>query len=156
MCPLIITDESCRIGYRGEMQNNDLAAWLVAECERRNLSWAEASRRANVSPNTISDAVAGTSIGPKRLLALAEFFETPPESVFRMAGILPPLPDNDGASPEVQAAGAELIAVWQRIWEKDRATAEKLINIGLTQADAFEAAVNAATRHMEQQEEQTE
>lgn len=28
------------------MSTKELAAWLVSECEKRNLSWAEASRRA--------------------------------------------------------------------------------------------------------------
>ncbi len=51
----------------------------MARCEELNLSWAEASRRAGVSPNAISEIVNGTPAGVKRLSALAEYFGASPE-----------------------------------------------------------------------------
>lgn len=152
---MIVTEQSCRISYRGEMRNdNDLATWLITECEKRNLSWAEASRRANISPNTISDAVNGTSIGHKRLLALAEFFGRAPEDVFRMAGLLPPLPSsNNGLPPEIVAATLEIQEIWRRVYRMDPEAARELMMIAKIQGDAFEVAVNAALRRLEKEEQ---
>lgn len=47
------------------MTQSNLAQWLIEECEKRNLSWAEASRNAGVSPNTISQIVNGVKPGQK-------------------------------------------------------------------------------------------
>jgi transcriptional regulator with XRE-family HTH domain len=66
-----------------------IARWLVAECEARDLSWAEASRRAGVDKGTISAIVRGHQPGLETCKAFAAFFETPLEDVLRLAGHLP-------------------------------------------------------------------
>jgi transcriptional regulator with XRE-family HTH domain len=60
--------------------------------------------------------------------------------------------DDDGTHPLVAAKGAELIAVWQRVWNANPELAERLISIGLIQGHAFEAAVNAGIQHLEEEE----
>lgn len=84
------------------MTQSNLAQWLIEECEKRNLSWAEASRNAGVSPNTISQIVNGVKPGQKRLLALAEYFGASPERVFRMAGLLPDRATTDAQRAELR------------------------------------------------------
>ena len=65
----------------------------MQQCDRLNLSWTEASRRAGVAPNTISEIVGGVQPGIKRITALAEFFGASPERLLRLAGRLPPEPE---------------------------------------------------------------
>ena len=84
------------------MTQSNLAQWLIEECEKRNLSWAEASRNAGVSPNTISQIVNGVKPGQKRLSALAEYFGASPERVFRMAGLLPDRATTDAQRAELR------------------------------------------------------
>ncbi len=67
-----------------------LAEWLIQACEARNLSWAEASRRAGLSQGAISAIVRGVQPGLEICKALAAFFGVPPEEVLRMAGHLAP------------------------------------------------------------------
>lgn len=90
------------IDYSTTMSQEELAAWLMARCEELNLSWAEASRRAGVSPNAISEIVNGTPAGVKRLSALAEYFGASPERVFRMAGLLPDRATTDAQRAELR------------------------------------------------------
>jgi transcriptional regulator with XRE-family HTH domain len=71
--------------------NTQLAGWLIQACEARNLSWAEASRRAGLSQGAISAIVRGTQPGLESCKALASFFGVPAEEVLRMAGHLAPV-----------------------------------------------------------------
>ena len=120
-----------------------LADWLIAECEQRGLSWAEASRMAGLSHNTISQVVNGVPPGPKRLRALAEFFDMPPEVLFRMADLLPPKKDKNGIDPEIHAKGMELIEIWQRVKAIDAERARKIMDIAFIQGELAEAAARA-------------
>lgn len=81
---------NCGIIRQGDtVAQQQLAEWLVNECERRDLAWSVASRRVGVSPNTISEIVNGTPVGVKRILPFADLFSVPREFVLRLAGLLP-------------------------------------------------------------------
>jgi len=55
------------------MGTERLAQWLIAECARRGESYREASRKAGVANNTISEIInTGAQPGVKRLVALAQ------------------------------------------------------------------------------------
>jgi transcriptional regulator with XRE-family HTH domain len=87
--------------------NSPLADWLIQACETRNLSWAEASRRAGLSQGAISAIVRGTLPGLETCKALAAFFGVPPEDVLRMAGHLAPA--------RAQTWPPELVALVQEV-----------------------------------------
>ncbi len=60
--------------------------WLIPACEERELSWAEASRRAGLHAGAISSYVRGKQPGFDACKALANFFELPLEHVLHLAG----------------------------------------------------------------------
>jgi len=123
-------------------KENLLAAWLVEECNKRNLSWAEASRRAGVAANTISQVVNGTPAGPKRLAALAEYFDAPIEQIYQFAGLLPE-PDDPDHDPLVQRYAEELLAIWRQLRDTNPDAARRLMSITIMQAEMVLAASRA-------------
>jgi len=62
--------------------------WLIEECAARDLSWAEASRRANLDKSMISMIVRGQRPSTETCRALAAFFGVSAEHVLRLAGHL--------------------------------------------------------------------
>jgi len=120
-----------------------LAAWLVDECNKRNLSWSEASRRAGVSHNTISQIVNGVPAGPKRLVALAEYFNAPQEWVFQLAGLLPEPRTDGNIDPLVQRYVDELLSIWHELKDTDENAAQRLMGITIMQAEMLLAAIRA-------------
>jgi transcriptional regulator with XRE-family HTH domain len=80
-----------------ERELTPLAKWLAMECQARNLSWSEASRRAGLDRSTISTLMRGTHPGLETCKALAAFFGVPTEHVLRLAGHL----DNAAAAEEL-------------------------------------------------------
>ena len=132
-----------------------LREWLNDECTRRNLTWRDASVRAGVYPGAISAIMNGQRPGLEVCKALARSLGTSPEHVLRMAGHLPPLPATDnGTPPELIAAAREIQAIWRRVHRIDPEAAAELVRIAVIQGKAFELAVNAALRRLEQEEEQ--
>ena len=63
-----------------------LAEWLTAACQKRELSWAEASRRAGLHQGAISAYVRGKQPGLDACKALSSFFQVPLEYVLQLAG----------------------------------------------------------------------
>jgi len=135
------------------MDNSDrLSKWLMAQCEDQNLSWSEASRRAGLSPNSISEIVSGVKPGVKRLTALAEYFKVPREYLFQMAGLLPK-PGNNGIPAEEQARIDHIIHVWQEVAELDPGSLMRLLNVVEGQAEMAKALLEAGRRLELPQEE---
>ena len=56
----------------------------------------------------------------------------------------------DGIEPEVAAMGLELQRIWREVKAKDPEAARQLMRIAIIQAEAFQAAVNAAQRNVEE------
>lgn len=74
------------------MGQQELADWLLKQCDDRHLTATDASRRAGVAPNTISEIVNGTKPGLSRLTRLAAYFGVPTEYLLQMVGQLPAPP----------------------------------------------------------------
>ena len=94
MIPLIVC-------YNGTVE--ELRDWLNDACERRNLSWRQASIRAGINPGAISGIMNGERPGLEVCKALAQSFGTSTEYVLRLAGHLPPAPTDDDIPPELRA-----------------------------------------------------
>lgn len=72
---------------------NELIDWLNAAVEHRGWTYADVSRLGGISKSTLSSFVSGKSKpGIDLCLAIARAFREPPEKIFRLAGILPPIP----------------------------------------------------------------
>jgi len=123
-------------------KNSKIAAWLIDECNKQNLSWAEASRRAGVAQNTISQIVNGTPAGPKRLTALADYFGVPHQFIFELAGLLDPPPSED-SDPLTRRYVDELLNIWHELRDSDPDAAQRLMGITIMQAEMVLAAVRA-------------
>ena len=64
--------------------------------EERDWRQADLARRAGLSGGALSNILNDNrNPGPEVLTAIAKAFDEPPELVFRIAGILPPLPGPD-------------------------------------------------------------
>ena len=129
-----------------------LRDWLNEQCDRRNLTWRDASIRAGVYPGAISAIMNGQRPGLEVCKALARSFGTSPEHVLRMAGHLPPLPSGNGLPPDLIAQALEIQEIWRRVHAVDPTAAEELASIAIIQGKAFEVAVNAALRRLESEQ----
>jgi transcriptional regulator with XRE-family HTH domain len=141
------------IDYSTTMSQEELAAWLMARCEELNLSWAEASRRAGVSPNAISEIVNGTPAGVKRLSALADFFGVSREYVFRLAGHLRNRATTDAQRAELRRKVehiAELLA------DLPPDLQDRLADAIIVQAEASKAVFEAAERYVVEEQQSKE
>ncbi len=85
---------------------DEFLEWLRDELNESNLSQSEASRRAGLNPNAISDIVNGKvkEVSLKTCKALARQFKTPIEEVMRLAGHLDPPPKEGMALKELLEA----------------------------------------------------
>lgn len=74
--------------------------WLNAQLDARNLSQADASRRAGLNQNAISDLLTGKikAVSLRTAKALARLFGTPLPEVLRLAGHLESPVGNDDLS----------------------------------------------------------
>ena len=132
---------------------DELRDWLNEQCEKRGLTWREASIRAGVHAGAVSAIMNGQRPGLEVCKGLAQSFGTSPEHVLRLAGHLPPLPTSDnGLPPELLSMAREIQDIWRRVHEQDPEAAQELANIAVIQGRAFEIAVSAALRRLEREE----
>ena len=66
-----------------------LSDWLMANMQNHNLGTRETARRAGISHPLVSDILNGGKASLETCTVLAELFNTPPEEVLRLAGLLP-------------------------------------------------------------------
>jgi transcriptional regulator with XRE-family HTH domain len=67
--------------------------WLLKELENRSWRSADLARRAGLATGSLSNILSGNrKAGPDSCKAIAQVLGTPPEKLFRLAGLLPPLP----------------------------------------------------------------
>lgn len=119
-----------------------LRDWLNQECDRRNLSWRQASIRAGIHSGAISAIMNGERPGLEVCKALAQSFNASPEYLLRLAGHLPPLPNPNDIPDEVRERADKLVDYWLKLRAIDPPSAERLMAIAELQAEM----VLAATR----------
>jgi len=74
----------------------DFSHWLQIEREKRGWSQNELANRANIGRAIINKTESGSNDpAPKTLQALARAFGYPVEALYRIAGYLPVVPNND-------------------------------------------------------------
>jgi transcriptional regulator with XRE-family HTH domain len=67
--------------------------WLLTELNNRSWRPADLARRAGLATGSLSNILNGNRrVGPEMCKAIAQALGEPPEKVFRLAGLLPPLP----------------------------------------------------------------
>lgn len=76
--------------------SDKFANWLNERMKERGWNQSETAERANLSRTTISDFLASTApIGFEACNKLAKAFNIYPPEVFRIAGLIPPVPEKD-------------------------------------------------------------
>jgi transcriptional regulator with XRE-family HTH domain len=71
----------------------EFSAWLIEQIEECGWSQSELGRRAGLGNATVSRIVSDMRApGPDVCLAIARALREPPEKIFCLAGILPPVP----------------------------------------------------------------
>lgn len=128
---------------------SDLASlqdWLVGECERRNLSWREASLGAGLNPGAVSAVMTGIRPGLQICVSLAEYFSVPPEFVLRLAGHLPPKASDDHIPPEQRARIDHIISMWREVAQLHPDSLGVLLNVVEGQAQMAITLLEAGRR----------
>ena len=75
---------------------DELAAWIEEQLAERGWRPADLVRYGGINSGLLSRILSGTRrAGPDTCLAIARAFREPPDKVFRLAGLLPPLPGPD-------------------------------------------------------------
>ena len=91
-----------------ERATSALGQWIIEECSARDISWAEASRRAGVDKSTVSLIIRGQRPGLETCRALAALFEVPTEHVLGLAGHLEINQSQPVLSPAIRALALEV------------------------------------------------
>jgi transcriptional regulator with XRE-family HTH domain len=113
---------------------------LEEQCFQRSWSFNALTRRAGISHSVISKARGGIMPKWEACAALAEALSLPPEVVFRQAGLLAPLADQDGLALE------EWQYLLARLSPRDREELRRFarIKIELDDRAAADASASAA------------
>lgn len=87
----------------------DFSQWLRNEIARQGLSQADIARRADISPSQVSRIINATSTPSQDALsAIARALRLPPDEIYRQAGLLPPIPNNDAEIAELDHIARQL------------------------------------------------
>ena len=80
----------------------DLALWVRGELLKRAWSQIELSRRSGISQSHLARFISEErGVGEESISGLAKAFGVPPETLFRIAGLLPPIPPSNEIIKEV-------------------------------------------------------
>jgi transcriptional regulator with XRE-family HTH domain len=83
------------------MGSSEFIDWLNLELERRNWSYRELGRRASLSSGAISKVMTEAALpGWELCKRVAQALDKPPEQIFRLAGLLPPVPEKNARLQE--------------------------------------------------------
>jgi transcriptional regulator with XRE-family HTH domain len=137
------------------MDDFPLGDYIATLLEQRHLSMREASMRADLAPETISQLLRrgpSSKPRPETLLMIAEALDGDYVHMLRLAGHLPEV-DAEPTPTAVRLRAEELIAKWREIYEVDPQAAENLMRLTVVQAEAFQVAVSTR-RHAEEGEQE--
>lgn len=96
------------------MSRKLLIEWLRGEIEERGWTIRELGRRSGINPGTLSYVLNyERGAGPGFCQKIAATFGEPPEKIFRLAGLLPSV-------PELQADWEELMFYYNRLTDDER------------------------------------
>lgn len=96
----------------------ELTKWIVQQIEMNGWSMSELARRAGLSTTTISDVLAEkANPGTSFCNGVARALGVPPERVFRIAGLLPPV-----VIGQNEEKRQELDSYWVYLSEEERDT----------------------------------
>jgi transcriptional regulator with XRE-family HTH domain len=88
-----------------------LEEWLLEQIEERGWTQAELARRAGLAQSTLNRIINETrQLGPDAALAIARALGERPETVYRLAGLLPPTPAADDELKLMVQEIAEILA----------------------------------------------
>jgi len=88
-----------------------LEEWLLEQIEERGWTQAELARRAGLAQSTLNRIINETrQLGPDAALAIARALGERPETVYRLAGLLPPAPVADDELKLMVQEIAEILA----------------------------------------------
>ena len=90
------------------MERMSFIDWLDRELSERGWNDHQLARRAGISHSVISKARRGTMPKWEACAAIARALNIPADLVFRQAGLLPALPDEESALVELRALIAQL------------------------------------------------
>ena len=108
---------------------NKFAEWLQYELDDRGWSQADLSRFSNVTTGAISRVMSGTrNPGTDFCISIARALKVEPESVFRIAGLLPP-------KYEVDPRLEEINTILPQLPERDQKEIVELVRLKLRLAE---------------------
>lgn len=83
-------------------QHNQFKNWILQEMDKREWSQADLARYANLNRAVINKLLNGqaTMPRPSTLDAIARAFKIPVEKIYRIAGLLPSIPENEDFTEE--------------------------------------------------------
>lgn len=98
------------------LMETSLPEWLLEKMNEKGMNAAELSRKSGISAQQISRLLSGQrGVSEVSLRAISEALNIPPEVAFRVAGFLPP-------APEQTQQTEQLVYLFERLNEKDRQT----------------------------------
>ena len=136
--------------------DSPLKEYIWSLCERERMSMREASLRAGLAPETVSMILRrGRNITPRpdTLRLLADALGGDFMHMMTLAGHIPPRPQPDEIPPEFRHKVDSILAIWQELLRTDPASARRLSDIALSQAEMVLGAYRAAQRANEEEEE---
>lgn len=105
-----------RFCYAMNMLIDELTSWIGIELERRDWSYSELARRADLSQSMVSKVMAGhANPGIDFLIGMARAFGVSREFIFRKAGLLQP--------EDIEDEDLTLISLmneWRQLSDEDR------------------------------------
>ena len=79
-----------------ETTETTFGIWLDNELKQREMSQADLAKKSGITPPQISRIISGArGVGEDAAQKIAMAFKLPPEEIYRIAGILPPEPNQD-------------------------------------------------------------
>lgn len=81
--------------FADKMLAMDFSNWLLEQLQKTGWNQSELASHAGVTRTAISDVISGRrKAGSELCIAISQALKLPPETVFRYAGLLPPIPPN--------------------------------------------------------------